>query len=284
MLAGAVDTLITLGALLASHSSVVLADFFKTLIEFAAVLLSWLVLRRIRRGQSHAYDYDYGIGKLENLSSLFVSLLMLVCLGIVIVNAVYNLIHPSHISGPGVWVSMVSQVVYAGVNGVLCLRSRRAAAAESSPVMASQASLFFTKTVANIFILVSLVLSLSLSRFSWALYIDPLASLLIAGSILLAASGIFTHSCRDLLDRTLEEEHQILILRELTRHFHEYENLHDIRSRRSGSHVFIEILLEFTADRKVGEVQEIVERMCRSLEQQISNSRVTIGLAKSPRG
>jgi ferrous-iron efflux pump FieF len=209
---------------------------------------------------------------------------MLACLGIVIVNAVYNLIHPSHIGGAGVWVSLVSQVIYAGVNGVLWRRSRWAAAADHSPVMASQAELFLTKTVANIFILISLVLSLSLSRFSFALYIDPLASLLIGGSILLAATGIFADSCRDLLDRTLEEEQQILILRELTRHFHEYDNVHDIRSRRAGSHAFIEILLEFAPNRMVGEVQEIAERMRRSLEEQIPNSRVTIGLTKSPRG
>ncbi|HRY52076.1 MAG TPA: cation diffusion facilitator family transporter [Candidatus Paceibacterota bacterium] len=282
VLAGGVDTLITLGALVASHSAVVMADFFKTLIEFVAVLLSWMVLRRIRRGQAHAYDY--GIGKLENLSSLFVSLLMLICLGIVIFNAIYNLIHPSHISGIGIWISLVAQVVYAGINGGLCFKSRRTAAAEGSPVMASQARLFLSKTIANVFILLSLVLSLSLGRFSWAHYIDPLASLVIAGSILLAATGIFTLSCRDLLDRTLEEEHQLVILRELTRYFHEYENLHDIRSRRSGSRVFIEILLEFAPDRKVGEVQEVMERMCRSLESQILNSRVTIGLAKSARG
>jgi len=39
VLAGAADTLITLGALLGARSSVVTADFFKTLIEFVAVLL-----------------------------------------------------------------------------------------------------------------------------------------------------------------------------------------------------------------------------------------------------
>lgn len=237
------------------------------------------MLRRIRRGQAHAYDY--GIGKLENLSSLFVSLLMLACLAVVIVNAIYNLVHPSHIGGAGVWVSLISQVVYAAVNSALCLRSRRAAAGEASPVMASQASLFLTKTLANLFILASLVLSLMLGRFAWSLYIDPLASLVIAGSIIMAATGIFTHSCRDLLDRTLEEEQQIVILRELTRHFHEYDNLHGIRSRRSGSHVFIEILLEFPPERRVGEVQELAERMRQSLEAQIPNSRVTIGLAKT---
>ncbi len=281
VIAGAVDTLITLGALLASHSAVVLADFFKTLIEFSAVLLAWIALRRISRGGAHAYDY--GIGKLENLSSLFISLLMLTCLAVVAINAVYNLLHPSHIAGVGVWISLVSQVVYAGINGAIGWRCRCAARNEASPVMASQANLFMTKTVGNVFILLSLILSLSLGgRFQWALYIDPVASMIMAISILVAASGIFSNSCRQLLDRTLEESQQILILRVLAQYFDEYENLHGIRSRHSGSHVFIEILLEFAPDRKVGEIQAVLERMQHDIEERIRNSRVTIGLATRP--
>ena len=40
VIAGAVDTLITLAALLAAQSSVLLADFLKTGLEFIAVLLA----------------------------------------------------------------------------------------------------------------------------------------------------------------------------------------------------------------------------------------------------
>jgi hypothetical protein len=40
----------------------------------------------------------------------------------------------------------------------------------------------------------------------------------------------------------------------------------------------------FAPDRKVGEVQQITQRMGQSLEAQIPNSRVTIGLAPSTSG
>ena len=71
VIAGAVDTLITLAALLAAQSSVLLADFLKTGLDFIAVLLAWLAMRHLARGAGDAYDY--GIGKLENLSSLIVA-------------------------------------------------------------------------------------------------------------------------------------------------------------------------------------------------------------------
>jgi ferrous-iron efflux pump FieF len=123
------------------------------------------------------------------------------------------------------------------------------------------------------------VLSMTLSRYHWALYIDPVASMIIGTSILLAAVGILSSSFSDLLDRTLEETSQFFILRELARHFDKYEALHGIRSRRSGSHVFVEIFLEFDPGKTVGEVQETINSIRKSIESSVAGSRVTIALA-----
>ncbi len=280
VIAGLVDTLVTLLCLLLSQSTVILADFFKTALEFIAVLMAWFAIRQIERGAKH--QYDYGLDKLENISSLFVSLLMIVCLAVIIFSAIRNLLHPAHISGIGVTISIISQVVYAAVNGGLCWKNYHAARAESSPIMAAQARLFLTKAAANIFILASLGLSTLLARFSWATVIDPISSLIIAGSILLAALGIFKSSVYDLMDRTLEESHQILILRELTRHFDDYHALHGIRSRRAGSQVFIEIALEFAPDRPAAEVHAVAEKLRQAIESKIFHSRVSICLAMHP--
>ena len=277
---GFIDTLVTVAAMLASNSSVLLADTCKTVLEFVAVLLAWFAIRRITRGSNH--QFNYGIGKLENLSSLFVGLLMLLCLCVIAVNTVRNILHPSHITGIGVWISIGAQVVYAVVNIFLCLKNRRLAKQESSPIMDSQARLFFTKALANLFILVSLVLSMALVSYHWALYIDPVASMIIGASIFLSAVGILSSSFADLLDRTLEETSQFFILRELAKHFNSYEALHGIRSRRSGSHVFVEIFLEFHPDKTVAEVQKTINDIRKNIEDVVKGSRVTIALATEP--
>ncbi len=276
VVAGLVDTGITLAALLAARSSVILADFFKTALEFFAVLLAWIVIRRIQRGADHRFQY--GVGKLENLSSLLVGAVMIGSILIILVNAFNNIRHPSHITGVGVWISLSSQVVYMVVNGALCWKARQSLQAEASPIMASQMRLFASKAFANLFILASLGLSLALHAHGWAQFIDPVSSLVIALFILLAATGIFSSSFYDLLDRTLDEELQIIILRELARHFDAYEALHGVRSRRSGSHVFIEIFLEFHADKAMSEVQPVIDQLRHSIETEIPHSRVTVGL------
>ncbi|HRK60278.1 MAG TPA: cation transporter dimerization domain-containing protein, partial [Candidatus Kapabacteria bacterium] len=91
---------------------------------------------------------------------------------------------------------------------------------------------------------------------------------------------VFTDSFNDLLDKTLDEEYQMIILRELALHFDEYEDLHGIRSRRSGSHVFIEIFLECDKDKKVGDIQSFMDTLRKDLESKIANSRVIIGLSQ----
>lgn len=276
VIAGFIDLLVTLSALVMASSSVLLADSLKTLLEFVAVLLAWLAMRRIEAGADH--KFNYGVGKLENLSSLLIGILMLVCLLIIGGNAVLHILHPEGISGPGVWISMAVQIIYAFVNGNFYLKNKRLAKIQGSPLLESQASLFFTKAFGNVFILLSLVSSLALANYSWSYYIDPMASLIIAASVLVGAMGIFSSSVFDLLDKSLEESDQILIMRELALHFDDFEVLHGIRSRRAGSHAFVEIYLEFDPDKKMSEVQPVIDHLRANLEAAIQGARVTIGL------
>lgn len=275
VLAGLIDTVITGGAMVASNSSVLLADFSKTLLEFLAVAMAWQAMRLVRKGGGHRFEY--GLDRLETLSSLFVGLLMVLILVLIVLHAVRNLLHPEAIKGWGVWLSMGSQVVYGFINSYFWMKNRRGA--RHSPLMASQARLFQSKAFANGFILLSLTLSTVFDHQPWADAIDPSASIVIAGFILMAALGVVSSSFMDLLDCTLEEQSQILILRELARHFEDYKDLHGIRSRKSGSKVYIEVFLEFEPHQSFAEIQPIADDICRGIEAAIPDSSVTIGLA-----
>lgn len=275
--AGLFDVIVTVTAFALSNSSVLLADFLKTTIEFIAVMLSLIAMRRIRRSDAH--KFQYGLGKLENISSIVVALSMLLSFLIITGTAFGNIIHPGHISGCGLWISMGSQMLYFVINGLLCLKNYRASIMTASPIMASQTRLFLTRFIGNLFILLSLILSMSLNQFHWSVYIDPVSSLIIAAAILLSIIGIFKNSFMDLLDKTIEENYQIIILKELALCFDEYRQIHDIRSRRSGNKVYIEIIMEFDPEKNVGEVTQLVTKLTRNISQKISDSSITIGIA-----
>jgi cation diffusion facilitator family transporter len=278
LVAGVFDTAITALAFSMASSSVLLADFLKTFIEMTALFLSWMALRRINKGADNFFEY--GVGKLENISSIIIGMVMMMSVFIIAGNAVRTLIHPGHVTGVGLWISIAGQGIYALINGREALKNRHLGRIHASPLFKSQARLFFTRFIGNLFILASVILSLSLKAFPWSVFIDPVSSLVIASSILVATIGIFTSSFFDLLDRTLDEEHQMTILRELAMFFDEYEQLHGIRSRRSGSRVFIEMLLQFPAEAKVGHVQGVVDAIRKNIEAKIVGSSVLVGLSR----
>jgi cation diffusion facilitator family transporter len=277
LIAGGIDLVITLIALLAARSSVLLADFLKTCLEFLAVYLAWLAIRSITKGGRGRFEY--GLEKLENLSSLLVGTLMVLVFLIIVSNSAYNILNPRHVEGAGVWISMASQIVYGAINARLIIQLGRIAKKGKSPIVDSQRRLLFTKAVGNAFILISLSLSLLLQDFGWSVYIDPAASLVIAGAILMSAIGVFTSSFYDLLDRTLEEADQIALLRVLATQFDHYEDMHGIRSRRAGGKEFIEIFLGYDPEKCVRDVQVSMDTVRHAIQERFPDASVLIVLA-----
>lgn len=265
-------------AVLLANSVMLLADLLKTASEAVATFLSWLALRRIRQG--HSFDYNYGQGKLENIASLGVAGALLLSWFIVVWGAVQRLLHPTP---PGrIGMALLVTGGSACFNFWLWRKNRQLARGEASPILAAQARLYRAKLLTNGGVIAALVLGFVFRGHTWAAYLDPLGALLLSGVLLLAAYRVVTDSMDDLLDRTLDESLQLVILSELATRFDEYAALHGIRSRRSGSHIYIEIFMEFEGDRRMAEVQDLINRLRASLEARIKGSQVVIAPVTAP--
>ncbi|MDD5494492.1 MAG: cation transporter dimerization domain-containing protein, partial [Dehalococcoidia bacterium] len=58
--------------------------------------------------------------------------------------------------------------------------------------------------------------------------------------------------------------------------------IHGIRSRRSGASVYVEIFLEFDGQRKMSDVQGVIDAIKSNLEQKINGSQIVISPTTSP--
>ena len=280
-LCGLTDTIVCAIAAATSNSSLLLSDALKTGFEFIAVLLAWLSIRRITRGGGQ--DFEFGIGKLENLASLVIGSLMALGVTVISFAAIRNIINPSHATGIGIWISLADQVIYGVINGYLMRRASQAAKHENSPIMASQAKMFFAMFFGNVFIFVTVSLGLVLHNFEWSVYIDPLAALIVAATIVMAVIEVFSTSCYDLLDGALAEEDKLRIMRVLAENFDRYDMIYGVRSRRSGSHAFIEIFLGFDPDKRVGDVDRDIETIRHALTQHFANGSVIVVMGPEPK-
>jgi cation diffusion facilitator family transporter len=261
-------------AAILSGSIVLFADVLKCGNEILATFFAYLTIRKMANGG--AGGYDYGMGKFETMTSVITGGVMFVSLLIVFMIALYRIAVPGDLVHEGVLLGIVLMVIGVIMNSWLWLKNYRFNQKQPSPIMDSQWRLFRTKAFSDFTVLVSLIASLELSAYSWSLYIDPLASFVIAGFLLFSGYRVITTSLPDLLDKTLDEELQMVIVRHLAVFFHDYTALHGVRSRRSGNNVYIEIFLEFDGEKKMCEVQEIINRIKVSLEAHIAKSSVSV--------
>ena len=111
---------------------------------------------------------------------------------------------------------------------------------------------------------------------SWTLA-DPLISLLISGFILWSAVDVARESVNVLMDRRLPREIDAQVATVVGRFRAEgVVGFHDLRTRRSGSHKFIDLHLEVEADQTLQQAHDLTVRVIRAIQKEIPRSRVQI--------
>ena len=268
-----------LAAALASrlaNSVTLYSDLLRACGDFLTILLVWLTVRKVGRGST--YRFNYGYGKLENVSALIVALVMVISWAVIAVAALGRLRTPVIVTG--VETGLVFNVIALVINGMSWRRTGRIARRSPSPMMESQWRLFRTKAVANA--LVALSLALSLTGWRGTAYVDPIVSLAVSGFLLFTAWSLSSSSISGLMDRALEETVQLVVMGELADFFDRYTAFHGMRSRRSGGTLYIEISLQFDGALRMSAVQRTIDEMRDSLERKIRQSRVAIVPATRP--
>lgn len=257
-----------------SMSIVLFADAVKCANEILATFFAYLIIRKMAKGG--AGTYDYGMGKFETVTSIITGGVMFISLALVFFVAIHRIAVPESIVHQGAYLAILLMVIGVSMNRYLWQKNYRLYVKEPSPIMDSQWRLFRTKAFSDFSVLLSLIFSLAFSRYAWSYYIDPVASFFIAGVLFFSGARVIRSSLPDLLDRTLDEELQMVIVQHLAQFFNDYTALHGVRSRRSGSNMYIEIFLEFDGEKRMCEVQETIDRIKASLEAHIPKSTVSI--------
>ena len=261
-------------AVLLSGSATLLADVIKGANEILATTFALIVIRRVTAGGK--FTYDYGMGKFESLTRIITGGVMFISLVILLLFTVHRILVPEHFNMDAALIGIPLMMLASAADGYHWWKNYHRARVDPSPIMEAQWRLRRAKTFSDLLVLLALVLSVVFVHYTWAEYIDPIVSFIIIGFLLLAGYREISSSLPDLFDKTLEEELQIVILRELATSFDKYHEFHGVRSRRSGSVIYIEIFLGFERDQTMGDVQDFIDSLTKSLETVIPGSTVSI--------
>lgn len=250
-------------AALASGSLTILAELPRGGLLFSIEIIAFITLRRSHRGKFSAFEY--GIGKIERVISIMIATGLFISALFTLDATINRLIHPVILPTPAMILGVMAGSLNLMVNFFCTGDFARSNARESSLILASQVRSRLVKTFASAIVVVVLVVATWLSDPKAATLVDALGALFVIAYMVTTGVQLLRESLPDLLDRSLPEREQLLLLRVITRYFDDFENFGSMRSRRSGGHAYIDLDLEFQPEMPL---QEVTQR-CDAIERDI---------------
>ncbi|HEX7958186.1 MAG TPA: cation diffusion facilitator family transporter [Pyrinomonadaceae bacterium] len=245
------------------------ASLLDSAMDIFASAINFYALRAAARPPDE--DHRYGHGKAESLAGLFQSFVIGASGCFLLYEAARRILVPRPTALE--WVGVGTMAAACGVSLALVARLRGVARKTDSPALAADAVHYATDVYTNGAALFALLV---VALTGWALA-DPLVSLLISGFILWSAYDVARDSVNVLMDRRLPRAVDEQVAAAVERFRAEgVVGFHDLRTRRSGSHKFIDLHLEVEADQTLQQAHDLTVRVIRAIQKEIPRSRVHI--------
>jgi divalent metal cation (Fe/Co/Zn/Cd) transporter len=221
------------------------------------------------------YEYNYGIGKIEAISSLVCDGIVLFCMFLTLCLSIYSIFFPSK---PSDLLIAVAGFKLLDIMWDLAfffehrkiLKEKCSSLNETNYAAALGALLF------DGIAFVSLLLMWLLRENPIGGYISPVVSIFAVVYLTLGCVKRIKSALNELTDKTLPEEQQLKILNILTRHYNSYSQIYSIDSRKSGDTVRIDIHLSFEQNTTFEEIRTLKKQMQNEFDAQFGNCIVNI--------
>jgi ferrous-iron efflux pump FieF len=254
-------------AWLMTDSVSLLSTLIDSILDAAASLVNLIAIHQALQPADR--EHRFGHGKAEPLASLVQAAFICGSAAFLLVEASERMVKPQAIENSeiGYAVIIFSIVVTLGL-----VSFQSYVVKKSNSIAISADSLHYkTDLLINLGVMLSLFLT---SYFDWY-YADPLIALMIALYILKGAWEIGKAALAILMDRELEDEERQKI-RDIVMAHEEVKGMHELRTRSSGMHVFIQFHLELDGEMKLKQAHDISEEVEQELMEAFPNAEVII--------
>ena len=214
-------------------------------------------------------EHRFGHGKAEPIAGLAQSAFIIGSGAFLMFEAGSRFVHPHLVEheagGTGV-------MIFAIAATVALVKFQRYVIRRTGSVAISADSLHY---VSDVLINGAVIAALVIGNFLDLPWIDPLFGAAIALYIVYTAWHIVTRSVNLLMDRELPESARAQIMKIATAH-PEVTAAHDLRTRSSGTHTFIQLHLEMNGDMSLTRAHRISDEVESQIRAAFPNSEVII--------
>jgi cation diffusion facilitator family transporter len=258
----------------ATNSLGILAEAAHSGLDLAAALMTWFAVRI--SGQPADKEHQFGHGKVENLSALFETLLLLLTSAWIIYEAVQRLFYKTEEVEVSIW-----SFVVMGTSIVVDInRSRmlyKAARKHNSQALEADALHFATDIWSSSVVIVGLVgVSVAgfVPRLNWMVQADAIAAMVVAVIVIYVSGELGWRTIQALLDTAPEGKRNQII--KLVEALDGVENCHAVRIRPSGASWFIDLHITMDGDCTLNESHAMTEKIEREIRKLLPGSDTTV--------
>lgn len=256
------------GAWWLTGSVALFADAVESVVNVAAALAALLAIR-LSQVPPDA-NHPYGHAKVEYFSAVLEGALIVIAALLILHQAWETWQHPRPPDQPaiGLAVAAIATAINAGWSALLFRRGRAA----RSPALLADARHLLADVVSSLGVLVGV----GLVALTGLLWLDPLLAALTALNILVSGWRLMRDSVGGLMDEALDPPRLARIRALLATHADGAIEAHDLRTRRSGRHTFVEFHLVVPGGMTVTAAHDICDRIEAALKAELGNALITI--------
>ncbi len=238
-----------------------------SMLDVIASTINFMAVRYALQPPDH--EHRFGHGKAEDLATLVQAIFICGSGVFLVIEGIHRIISPSTIynSAIGIGVMIVSIVLSLGLVGY----QRHVVRKTASGVVAADALHYFVDFLTNVGVIVALCLTAGLG----IKVADPFIALLIAAYILYGSFTIGQSAFQNLMDREFSDAEREEIKRIVCADS-EVIGLHELRTRRSGIHGFIQFHLDLDQNMSLRRAHEISDRVEDALMKAFANTDIII--------
>ncbi|MCF0182884.1 MAG: cation transporter [Bacteroidaceae bacterium] len=248
------------------HSPAMVADAVHSLSDFITDIFVLLFVRLSSRPQDG--DHEYGHGKYEPLSSLFVGLSLLAVGAMLMMDAgerIWSYAHGATLESPGA-IALVAAVVSVAVKEALYWYTIIYARRYNSQAMIANAWHHRSDALSSVATMVGIGGAILLGE-RWTV-LDPVAAVLVSALIIKVALMVVNSSMGELLDHALPDDEKALITKVLDE-FEEVSDPHNMRTRHIGPRHSVDIHIRMDGEMTVNQSHAVTRRIERRLREEL---------------
>jgi len=245
----------------------ILSEALHSALDMVAAIITYFSVRVSDKPADD--DHNYGHGKVENLSALIETLLLLVTCVWIIYEAIHRLVSGNTHIEVNAWsyVVVVTSII------IDFSRSRalsRVAKKYNSQALEADALHFSTDIWSSTVVLFGLV---SYQFLGWYAA-DSIAALIVAVIVLWVSYNLGKKSIDVLLDKSPKDTK--IIVRKILKSYPEIKHYHSLKARTSGADTFIKFNVHFNPELSLREVHQVCDKIEAEIQSQVPRSEVYI--------